>query len=113
MCVDPRSYEGDFVLGEFHGHGVCVCDPAPPAPVIRPAVPAGVYTTPSAERYVGGWANNRREGQGVLTLADGTAYTGGFKGHKFHGVGKLTGPDGASYDGTFLPGGCAAGCAWL
>jgi hypothetical protein len=50
-------------------------------------------------KYVGGWENGEKNGQGTYTFADGSSYEGQFKDSKFHGQGTLTNKDGSKYVG--------------
>jgi len=52
---------------------------------------------PNGGKYVGGWKDGRRNGQGTFTLPDGGTYVGGWKDGKEHGHGTLTFPDGKRY----------------
>jgi hypothetical protein len=66
-----NRYEGDYLDGLPHGHGV--------------------YAS-SDQRYEGEWAGGRRSGQGTLTLLVGVRYDGQWRDNKPNGRGVLTGP---------------------
>jgi len=59
----------------------------------------------TGHRYVGHWANNKKEGDGTFWYTDGNIYTGAFKDDVKHGFGKLLYRPGTlveeSYEGMF------------
>eukprot|EP00808_Paulinella_micropora_P018290 g59100.t1 len=60
----------------------------------------GVFTWANNElRYVGGWWEDERHGQGKETWSDGRTYQGMFKHGLRHGHGAFQWPDGSSYIG--------------
>jgi len=61
----------------------------------------GSYTTPSGNKYVGEFLDNRFHGQGTLTSPDGRKYVGEFKDGNMHGQGTGTSPNGNKYVGEF------------
>ena len=44
----------------------------------------------AGDKYVGGYKDGKRNGQGTYTFADGDKYVGGFKDGKYHGQGTFT-----------------------
>ena len=61
----------------------------------------GKKTNPDGSKYVGGFVDGRRSGQGTNTWPDGKKYVGEFKDDKRHGQGTLTSPDGDKFVGEF------------
>ena len=59
----------------------------------------GTFTFPSGEKYVGGFKNDKYDGQGTFTFPSGEKYVGGFKNDKYDGQGTLTYADGSVKDG--------------
>ena len=64
----------------------------------------GTYTTPSGQKYVGEFRDDKRNGQGTYTFPSGTKYVGEFKDGKRNGQGTLTLPSGEKYVGEFKDG---------
>jgi hypothetical protein len=64
---DGRVYEGDFLNGKMHGHGV--------------------YTWPDGNRYIGEYLKGKKEGWGVYTWRNGKEYEGTWKLGKQDGYG--------------------------
>lgn len=81
---DGSVYDGEFLDGQRHGHGI--------------------YKWPDGTVYEGGFVHGQRQGQGTYTWPDGAVYKGDFQAGQFHGHGVLTWPDGASYDGDWVEG---------
>lgn len=50
-------------------------------------------------KYMGGWKNGKRHGQGVMILPDDGRYCGDFVNAKYEGIGTYTNPDGEDYTG--------------
>ncbi len=79
----------------------------PVNPVPNHVEPNGNVTVsknfPNGQTYVGGWLNNRFEGQGKLTQPDGFACSGEFKGGNFV-KGKVSYPDKTTYEGSMQNG---------
>jgi TPR repeat protein len=103
---DGRSYSGDFVKGQPHGHGI--------------------EQLPDGSRYDGDWTEGRRGAVGTLIFGDGSRYDGQFEAGKRNGQGlfqstagryqgawiddmpqgegRFDYSDGASYEGFWLGG---------
>ena len=64
----------------------------------------GADTFPDGEKYVGGWKDNQRNGQGTFTWPDGQKYIGEFKDDEMNGQGIFTWPNGQKYIGEFKDG---------
>ena len=54
-----------------------------------------------ADKYVGGFKDGKRNGQGTFAFANGGKYLGEFKDARFNGQGNFTFPDGRKYVGEF------------
>ena len=64
----------------------------------------GMNTYAGGAKYVGGYSNGKRNGQGTYTFADGENYVGEFKDDSRHGQGTYTYNDGAKYVGEWKEG---------
>ena len=64
----------------------------------------GTQTLNSGEKYVGGFHDGKRNGQGTLTWPNGQKYVGEFKDNTRSGQGTYTWPDGEKYVGEFRDG---------
>jgi hypothetical protein len=54
---------------------------------------------PDGSKYVGGWKDAKKHGQGTYTWLSGHKYVGEFKDGKKHGQGTLTSVDGTVQHG--------------
>jgi len=54
---------------------------------------------PNGDSYEGEWANDQRNGFGVLRFSKGDVYEGEWVADLMSGKGLLTHPDGSSYEG--------------
>ena len=61
-------------------------------------------TFSSGDKYVGGWKDDKKHGQGTDTSSDGGKYEGEWKVGKRHGQGTLTVPDLGKYVGEWKNG---------
>src|SRR5262249_39779553 len=59
----------------------------------------GTYTYANGDRYIGGWLNDNMHGQGVYTFADGGRYSGQWRDDEMDGFGIRTWPDKDRYEG--------------
>lgn len=96
-------YEGDFVDAAMHGKGRLV---GPSGDVYEGDFQSNArhgYGSQSYEssRYVGNFANDRRNGQGTLKWNEGGSYVGGWLDDQQHGNGVEQWPDGANYKGGY------------
>lgn len=82
------TYEGDFLGGKKSGKGIYVWGQQAPQP---------------GARYEGAYANDRRNGFGILTDSYGT-YRGEWRDGLYHGKGTLTFNSGAVKKGDFIMG---------
>jgi hypothetical protein len=83
--LDAASYDGDWVAGQYHGHGL-------------------VFNA-DGSRYEGQFAQGERNGQGEYAFADGGGkYTGAWVGGSPHGHGSWQYEDGSHYKGEFVEG---------
>ena len=73
-----QKYIGEFLKGEFHGHGIFRHD---------------------GREYVGQYKHHKRHGQGTYTYANGDKYVGEWKKHKYHGKGTYIYSNGDKYVG--------------
>jgi hypothetical protein len=64
----------------------------------------GTYTWSTGEKYVGSWANHKRNGQGINTWPNGWRYEGSWKDDKRHGHGTEIAPSGHKYVGSWVEG---------
>ena len=64
----------------------------------------GTYTWTDGTKYVGGYKDDKKHGQGTLTLANGNKYVGEFKNGLPNGLGIHTSADGDKYVGEFKDG---------
>lgn len=65
---------------------------------------SGELRLPGGASYVGEWAFDTIQGDGVWMFADGRQYSGQWREGKMHGRGNLTVPGGARYDGDWQSG---------
>ncbi|KAF4525526.1 hypothetical protein B566_EDAN014912 [Ephemera danica] len=80
-------YEGYFLRGLPHGHGVCK---------------EGGFLSSAASVYVGEWASGRRHGYGVSDeISTGEKYLGLWSNDMKHGCGMVVTLDGIYYEGNF------------
>jgi len=83
------KYEGDFLRGKRHGHGV-------------------LWQKEKGGRmrrvYEGEWCQGKRQGSGTLYSSNGDVFTGSWNANKRHGKGKLAYEGGDYYDGDFVGG---------
>ena len=73
-----QKYIGEFLKGEFHGHGIFRHD---------------------GREYVGQYKHHKRHGQGTYTYANGDKYVGEWEKHKYHGKGTYIYSNGDKYVG--------------
>jgi hypothetical protein len=78
--TESSTYEGFFLNGKKHGHGVEVFD--------------------SGRHYAGEYAHDLWHGKGTLRMENGTVYEGPFHTGTYHGYGKITHTD-SSYEGNW------------
>jgi hypothetical protein len=64
----------------------------------------GTYTSPSGEKYVGEFKDNKRHGQGTNTWPSGEKYVGQYKDGKRHGLGTYFWANGERDAGYYLGG---------
>jgi antitoxin component YwqK of YwqJK toxin-antitoxin module len=62
----------------------------------------GTYTWSDGSRYVGGWLNDNKNGQGTYTWSDGSKYVGSWLNDNKNGQGTYTWSDGRKYVGGWL-----------
>ena len=62
----------------------------------------GTYTFANGDQYIGGFKDNRRNGQGTYKFANGDTYVGEFKDDKYHGQGTLTYASGKKEVGYYI-----------
>lgn len=104
---DGGRYEGDWKQGSRHGEGLWR---SPDSTTYTGQFQhdqfqgKGTLTLPEGDILTGSWDQGRLNGHGSLTTADGMLYVGGFRNGEFHGQGALTYPDGRSYEGEFSNG---------
>ena len=82
FSINGDCYEGDFICGQMHGHGMFICR-------------VGGYS------YLGEFKNNKFDGRGKLIYDDNTKYEGDFSEGYMHGEGNLIFKDGSCYKGLF------------
>lgn len=125
--IQGRSYEGDWVLGHWHGRGKIrnangdVYD-GPVRNDLRVGHGClyygdgrifdgtfedddptdGTLTFPDGARYVGELHNQARHGYGTYYFKDGSTYEGMSSMNSFQGKGKMTWPDGGWYEGEWM-----------
>jgi hypothetical protein len=78
-------YEGDYLYGWEHGHGV-------------------YQWKSNGDRYEGNYLQNLRDGQGTYRWADGRSYTGAWDHGKAHGQGRFVAADGKVSAGQWIQG---------
>ena len=78
MGPKGQKYIGEFLKGEFHGHGIFRHE---------------------GREYVGQYKHHKRHGQGTYTYANGDKYVGEWKKHKYHGEGTYIYSNGDKYVG--------------
>ena len=65
----------------------------------------GTFTYTNGDKYVGGWKDDKRHGQGTYTFGPGEfygdVYVGEYKDGMYHGQGIYTFADGSKYVGEF------------
>lgn len=83
LTTQEYVYKGDFVLGDFEGHGV--------------------YTHSNGDAYTGEFEANLYHGHGSVSYENGSSYTGEFKAGNYHGDGEFKQGD-MFYRGTFVDG---------
>jgi len=96
--TDFRWYEGDFVAGQFDGHGVLFKAP-PDNDVRNPSKMNKEYPL-----YIGGFKRDEKEGHGVENDPDEPKrqiYDGNFKEGRRHGYGVSEPAPGHKYEGNF------------
>lgn len=124
-----RSYEGDWYMGHWHGHGTIknsigdeytgqvvndlkegegtlnYSDGRVFRGIFREddAV-KGTLIFPDGAKYVGELRNGNRHGYGVYYFTDGSRYEGNSVMSVFEGKGKMTWPDGGWYEGDWVQG---------
>ena len=69
---------------------------------------SGKYTFPNGGKYVGGWKENKKHGQGKLTIGkgkfEGDKYEGDWKDGKQHRQGNYISTNGSKYVGEYKDG---------
>lgn len=91
------TYEGEYTTGQRHGQGKYTYSGGPPAEEgDEPPPPKGVYE--------GSWANDKKQGLGVMVYADGTKYHGNWERNKFSGQGAFYYANGDIYAGEWARG---------
>ena len=89
-------YEGDWVAGKREGFGVWTGK--------RATLGFGVWGLGLEEKYVGGYRNNKREGEGRMEWANGCTYEGSWESGRMEGWGTFSWGDGEEYVGEWVGG---------
>ena len=61
----------------------------------------GTWTSPNGQKYVGEYRDDKRTGQGTYTFPSGEKYVGEFRDGEYNGQGTLTKPNGEKYVGEY------------
>jgi hypothetical protein len=99
------QYEGDFVNGIMHGHGILKFASGNRYQgdmVNGKKSGKGIYTFANGSRYEGDFVNDELTGRGILTFADGKRGEGNFVNGKMSGRGIYTFANGSRYEGDFV-----------
>ncbi|KPA80110.1 hypothetical protein ABB37_05109 [Leptomonas pyrrhocoris] len=124
--ASQEQYDGLWLDGMEQGHGSLRLANGDTLRGVwhrgRPELDAEVEYIDAAERgairdsrYVGGWRDGARHGNGTQVLRDGSVYEGTWAHNKQHGRGRRTAPSGESVEcewvhGSIIPGCIAAVC---
>lgn len=98
------TYEGSWLDGQKHGHGVLVGkDGAKYVGQFKndKKEGQGTYYYPSGAKYTGEWLNDLQEGHGKEEWADGSIFEGEFKAGAKHGRGQFIWSTLCRYEGEF------------
>lgn len=95
--IDGSSYDGEYLQGVPHGHGVWRAGPV--ASPDDQGAPGEVPVT-----YQGSWSMGLREGEGLATFADGSSYGGEYLQGVPHGHGRFRWRDGTELAGEWIEG---------
>ena len=95
--MDGSSYDGQYLQGVPHGHGVWRAGPV--ASSDGQGAPGEVLVT-----YEGSWSTGLREGEGLATFADGSSYGGEYLQGVPHGHGRFRWRDGTELAGEWIEG---------
>lgn len=108
---DNGSYVGEFRHGDKHGRGTYTWNADPWKGDVYEGewkndrrTGQGTYVSPGKYKYVGGFLDNQRHGQGKMVYPDGSCYEGGWANGDCHGEGIYQGLHDYLYAGTFVEG---------
>lgn len=105
VCVyaDGTMYEGGWRLGAEHGRGALMTGDRTPiySGDWADGLPhgQGVYRWACGDSYSGDWREGVRHGRGAYLTSGGCCYSGDWKDGRRHGKGLFSWPDGGSYEG--------------
>lgn len=105
IYADGRIYEGGWLEGKRHGHGVYTWpdgDKFEGEYVDDKKHGHGVYTWANGARYEGNWFKDMRHGQGIYTWLDSATFSGQYVNDKRNGYGEYKFADGSLLKGNRL-----------